>query len=103
MLYEVITQHVHLVDHVNLVARPGRCVLRRIEQLPHLVHPGVGRGIDFEQIDEATGIDLGAGTALAAGLRGHAQLAIETLGEDARQGRLADAARAREQISYNFV
>src|SRR5690606_16838554 len=43
-------------------------------------------------------VDLTAGAALAAGLRTHAGLAVEAAGEDAGDGRLADTARAGEQV-----
>ena len=91
-------QHVHFVDHVDLVTRPGRRVLRGVEQLAHLVHAGVGRGIDLEQVDEAAGIDLRAGAALPAGLRGHALLAVQAFRQNARQRRLAHATGPGEEV-----
>jgi hypothetical protein len=89
---------VHLVDHVHLEAPLGRRVLRRLEELAHLVDARVGRCVDLQQVDEAPGVDLDAGGAPAAGRRGDARLAVEALGEDARERRLADAARAGEEI-----
>src|SRR5690606_22083009 len=81
----------------DLVSAPRRRVLRVVDQLAHVVDAGVARGIDLEQVHEAACVDLGAGTALAARLRGRSLLAVERLGEDARDRRLADAARAGEQ------
>ena len=47
---------------------------------------------------KAARVDLGAGAALAAGLGRDAGLAVEALGEDARERGLAHAARAGEQV-----
>ena len=46
----------------------------------------------------AARVDLGARAALAARLRGDAGLAVDRLGEDAGECRLAGAARTREQV-----
>ena len=89
---------VHLVDDVDLEAPARRRVLGRLQQLAHLLDARVGGGIDLQQVDEAAGVDLDAGRALAAGLCRHACFAVEALGKDARQRRLADAARAGEQV-----
>ena len=51
------------------------------------------------QVDEAPFVDLAAGAAFAARRRRHAGLAVQRLGEDARDGGFAYAARAREQES----
>ena len=90
-------EHVHLVDEVHLAAAARRRVLHVVEQLAGVVHLGARRGVDLEQVDEAARIDVPAGTALTARLRRDAALAVERLGEDARDGGLADAARAGEQ------
>ena len=71
---------------------------RILEQLPHLVDAGVGRGVDLDQIDEAPGVDLQARRALAARRRSDSGLAVDRLREDARQRGLADAARAGEKV-----
>ena len=92
-----LREHVHLVDEVHLVAATRRRVLRVVDQLAHVVDAGVARGVDFEQVDEAARVDLAARAALAARIRGRPVLAVQRLGEDARDRRLADAARAGEQ------
>ena len=91
-------KHVHLVDDVDLEASHHRHVLRAVEEIAHLVDLGVGRRVHLEQVDEAAGIDFHARRAFVAGLRRHAGLAVQALGEDARKRGLADAARARKQI-----
>ena len=93
-----LRQHVHFVDQVDLVAAGRRRVARVVEDLAHVVDAGVGRGVEFEQVDEAPGVDVLAGRADAAGRRGHAGQAVEALGEDARDRRLAHAPRAGQQV-----
>ena len=90
-------QHVHFVDQVDLVAAAGRQVLDVLEQLARVVDLGAGGRVDLDQVHEAALVDLAAGAALAAGRRADAALAVERLREDARDRRLADAARAGEQ------
>ena len=94
----LLGQHVHFVDHINLEAAARRRIHGVVQQLAHVVDAGVGGGVDLDQVDEAAAVDLGAGGADAAGGGGDAGLAIERLGENARQRRLADAARTGEQI-----
>ena len=91
-------QHVHFVDQVDLVAADGRRVARVVENLPHVVDAGVGRGVELEQVDEAPGVDLGARRADAARRGGDARHAIEALGEDARDRGLAHPAGAGQQV-----
>ena len=90
-------QHVHFVDQVDLVASARRRVLHVVEQLARVVDLGARGRVDFEQVDETAGVDVDTGRALAARRRRHAGLAVQRLGEDAGDGRLADAARAGEQ------
>ena len=96
-LKECARQHVHFVDQVDLVAAARRRVLHVVEQLARVVDLGARGRVDLDQVDEAALVDLAAGAALAAGLRADARLAVQRLGEDARDRRLADAARAGEQ------
>ncbi len=94
-----LRQHVHFVDQVDLVAPDGRRIARVVEDLAHVVDAGVRRGVEFQQVDEAAGVDVDACRAHAAGRRGDAVGdAVEALGENARDGRLADAARAGQKV-----
>ncbi|KGC60766.1 hypothetical protein DP61_5292 [Burkholderia pseudomallei] len=92
----MVRQHVHFVDHVDLEARIDGRVHRALEQRGHFVDAAIARGIHFDIVDEAPFIDFATRAAHAARLRRDARLAIERFREDARQRRLADAARARE-------
>ena len=60
------------------------------------VDAGVGGAVDFEDVHVAAVGDFHAGVALAARLGGRALHAVERARQDARGGRLADAARARK-------
>ena len=88
----------HLVDHVHLVAPGDRRIHRRLEQLGHLVDPAIGGRVHFEVVGEASAIDLGAAAAHAAGRIGDTGFAVQRLGQDPGDRRLADAARAGEQV-----
>src|SRR5690606_12159346 len=68
-----------------------------VDQVADVVDAGVRGGVDLQQVDVAAGIDRLAGLALAAGVAGRATLAVEALGEDARDRGLAHAAGAGEQ------
>jgi hypothetical protein len=99
----VVRQHVHFVDHVDLEAPDDRLVDRLIEQLRDLVDAAVRRRIELDVVDVAPGVDVAAGVARAAGRGRDAAAAVgpgavQALGEDARHRRLADAARAGEEI-----
>ena len=94
----VLGEHVHLVDEIHLETAAAGRVLHIVEQFAHVVHAGARGGIDLDQIDAAALVDLDTGGALAAGLRADALLAVEGLGKDACDGRLADTAGAGEQI-----
>ena len=89
---------VHFVDHIDLEAAARRRVGRLFQQAGHVLDAAIRCGIQFDVVDEATAIDLRAGGTDAAGRRRDPGLAIERLGHDARDGGLADAARAGEQV-----
>jgi hypothetical protein len=90
-------EHVHFVDQVDLVATASRRVLHVVEQLARIVDLGARSGVHFDQVDEATLVDLATGTANAAWRRRHAGFAIQRLGENARDGGFAYTSRAGEQ------
>ena len=94
----MVREHVHLVDEVHLVTGPRRCVGDVVQQFARLVDLGARGGVDFDEVDEATGVDFTAGRAAAARLAGDALLAIEGLGEHARERGLAHTASTGEQI-----
>ena len=96
-LNECVGKHVHFVDEVHLVPAPSRCVLHVVQELARVVDLGARRRVYFDQIDEASLIDLPAARAHSAGLGAHADFAVQALRENTRDGRLADAAGTGEQ------
>ena len=96
-------QHVHFVDHVDLEAADDRLVDGLVEQQRDLFDAAVRRRIELDIVDEAAGIDVATCVADAARLRSDPALpvgadAVQRLGEQPRHRRLADAARAGEQV-----
>ncbi len=91
-------QSMDFVEDDHFVAIARRTVLEALGELAHLLDLRVGRGVDLEHVHVGAGGDLPAcRTLVARAVRG-AELAVERLGEDARGGRLADAADAGEEI-----
>ena len=86
-----------LVDDVDLVAAPRRCVLHGFEQFAHVVHAGARGGVDLDHVDESALVHVHATAAFATGLRGHTRLTVQALGQDAGDGGLANTAGAGEQ------
>ena len=98
-----VREHVHFVDHEDLEASLHRLVDGLLQQALHLVHPAVGGGVQLGVIGKAAAVDFGTGRTDAAGRCRDAALAIgalavERLGQNARDRGLAHAARAGEQI-----
>ena len=63
-------EHVAFIHHIDLPARLHRCKARALDQVADVVDPGVGGGIDFDDIKGATGGDCGAEFACPAGFSG---------------------------------
>ncbi|MBV6417113.1 MAG: hypothetical protein CMLOHMNK_01750 [Steroidobacteraceae bacterium] len=93
----MLREHVHFIDEIHLAAAGRGRVLHVLEQLARVVDLGARRGIDLDQVDEAALVDGPAGRTRTAWFGRHPGLAVQALREDARDGRLADTARAREQ------
>ena len=86
------------VDDEDLVAAFHRRVGDGFAQAAGVVDAAVGRTVDFHHVHVVALGDAAALLALVAGLGGGCVFAVEGLGEDARDGGLAHAARAAEQI-----
>ena len=95
-------QHMHFVEDIDLVARRGRGIAHRLDDLAHFVHAVVGGRVHLLHIDIAGFRDGDAGIADAAGMDGGLGPlavradAVERAGDDARGGGLAHAAHAGE-------
>ena len=90
-------EHVDFVDDEDPVAAGRSGVADRLDDLAHVVDAGAARGVDFLNVGRAALGDLDAGGADAAGRVGRALLAVQAPGDQAGEGRLADATRACEQ------
>ena len=88
----------HLVNDIYLEAPAARRIQRTVKQLPHIVHLGVGRRIQFYQVNETSAVDLLAGATLSTRRWGNAGRAIQRLGKNARYRGLSDPTRAGEKI-----
>ena len=85
----VVGELMHLVDHVHLVAAAARGIGGTLEQIDHVIHAAIGRGIHLDVIDKATRINRHTGVAHATRVRGDVSttvsaLTIECFGENAR-------------------
>ena len=98
----LLGQHMHFVDDVDLGARAGRGVAHALDDLAHVVDAGARGRVHFLHIDMAGFGDGDARLAHAAGMNGGVGPlavrpdAVERPGDDARGGRLAYAANARQ-------
>ena len=98
-----IGEHVHFVDHENLEAPLHRFVDRLLQQGLDLVDTAVAGRIQFGVVNETATVDIAAGEADPARGGGDATqavrpLAIERLGQNARDRGLANAPRSGEKI-----
>ena len=92
-----LRQHVDLVEDVHLVPT-GRAERRLLDQVAHGVDAVVGGRVEFVHVVAGAALDRQARLALAARFAVDDVLAVEHLGEDARRGGLAGAARTGEQV-----
>ena len=93
-------EHVDLVDDVHLAPR-GRAEaeVHALDEVAHRVDAVVRRRVELDEVVEGAVGDRDAVLALAARLAVGAEVeAVQRLGEDARGGRLAGAARAGEEV-----
>ena len=97
-LKAAVREHVHFVDDVDLVPRAARTHVGVRPQLADLVDAAVAGAVDLDHIHVFPGINRLADVAVVVRVRRRAVRRIECLGEDAGRGRLADPARAGEQI-----
>ena len=93
-----VGEHVHLVDEVHLVAPANGGEGHVFEQLAGLVHLGAGSRVHLDEIGEAPFVHLLADTASPAGGGAHPFFTVERLGQNPRQGGLAHAPGAGEEI-----
>ena len=91
-------QHVYLVDDIHPVFGHRRGEVDLLAQIPDVVHPVVGRGVDFHHIHDGAAVDALADVALVAGVAIHGMEAVDRLGHNLGAGGLARPAGPGEQI-----
>ena len=89
---------VRLVEDVDLVATLGRLEHDALADLADVVDAALRRRVHLDDVEGAAVRDRDARVTRLVRVRRRALLAVEPLGEDARERRLAGAARAREEI-----
>ena len=91
-------EHVRFVEDDDFVARTGGSVADHFAEFANLVDAAVGGRVDFDDVERRASGDFLAGVALTARIGGGTVNAIQRFGEDARRGRLADAARTGKNV-----
>src|SRR5207249_11354949 len=87
-----------LVDEVELVAAAGGGVLRGVARRTDLLDAAVRRAVGLDDVHERPGLALAAHPAHPAGLGAPALGTEERPRQEPRRRRLADPARAREEV-----
>ena len=91
-------EHVHLVDDEDRVAAALRQDAHLFDQVADVVHRVVRRGVQFVDVERTILVERAARLAVVACLGPFGMQAVDRLGEDARAGGLAHAARAAEEV-----
>ena len=94
----LLGEHVDFVDDINLEAGRGWGVLDRLAQLAHFVNSPVAGAVDFHYVHRAALGDLPGMRIIVGKIDRRAIGAIEALGENAGDGRLARPAGADKQV-----
>ena len=92
-------EHVRFVEDDDFVARSRWRVADHFAKFANLVDAAVGGGVDFDDVERRSEGDLLTGVALAAGIGGRPIHTVQSLGEDAGGGGLADSACSRKNVS----
>ena len=91
-------EHVYLVDDVDFKLRRSRRVHAGLSQLTHLFDTVVAGAVDLKHVDRSALGDLDALGIVIGEVDLRAVGAVQALGKNPRQGRLASATRPAEQI-----
>ena len=95
----LLSEHVHLVDDVDLETGLRRRVAHVVAQLAHVINAPVARAIDLDYVEAVARGDLSAVIAYSAWRDRRAFHAIERFGQNSRSRCFADPARSNEEIS----
>ena len=89
----------HFVNDIHLEAAAGGRVLGVVQYLAHIVYAGMGRRIQFHQVNVTPTINFRASATNAARRGSNTGRAVQGLGENARNRRFSYTASPGEQIS----
>ncbi len=98
-----IGEHVRFVEDHHFVAAARGRVAHHLAQFANLVDAAVGSRVDFDHVEGISQADFAAGVALVARFRGGALGAVERLGQNARRGCFAHAARAGKNVGVRHA
>ena len=108
-----LRQHVNFVDDEHLVTGHHRLVAGALDDLANIVDAGVGRRVHLDHVDVARLDDRRTVNAQCVHVDGRprdrggaivrGKLVVEGAGENARRGRLADAANAGENVGLVYA
>src|SRR5687768_15475657 len=90
-----------LVDDVDLVLTLGGREPHLLAQIAHLVDAPVARGVDLDEVEEASFADRDACRAGIARLAVRGLRAVDRLRDQTRDRGLADAARTGEKVGVS--
>ena len=93
-----VTEHVNLVDVIDLKAPRGWGIGDSLTELTDLFDPVVGRAVDLEDVESAALGDLDAERVIGVEVDARSARAVERLGKDPGRRGLTGAARADEEV-----
>ena len=95
----MVAEHVHFIDHEDFKSTRDRLVDRLLNETLYLFNATVRGGVQFRVIDKTTQIDRNTIFTNPARLGRDALLTIERLGQNSRDGRLANTPGACKKVS----
>ena len=94
----LLREHVNFVNDVNFELRGGGRVLHCLAQLADFLDATIARAVNFQHVERAAFGDFNPLRIVLREIHLRTACGVQTLGEDARDRRLARAARAAEQV-----
>ena len=91
-------EHVHLVDDEDLEPPVLGRVLHGLQDPAHIVDPGIGSRVVFENVETGFALEAAAALALAAGVTVGGVFTVRGPGQDLGGGSLAGAPAAAEEV-----
>ena len=91
-------EHMHFVDDIDFVFAGGRRVLGVFQYFADVVDTGIGGGVDFQQVNVASGVDLRTALAHAARFAVLRVFAVEAFRQNTGDGGFPHPARTGQQV-----